>query len=472
MKRKDSKNTGAKRSDPLRAYRFTSLIRHLLSAFYGVMLGYAVMAGNAVINYFVGVLTAIMAYIFIKTLAGKFLVKVRLVPRDPDVVRKSPGIIVAKIRNYSPFAFPVSYLFVKDSAFPEGQRIFFFVRPFANMSMAFPLCFDHCGSYPLRPESVRLISAGGMVWAKALLSKKKQGRISVIPETLPAVVDQNRGEGSGDVSTSVKPAISATDSVFVRQYAPGDDPRFIHWKRSASREDWLLRSFYQEGEHNYIVFLDARINGGLNRDMSKYADPFSPDEELSKKLSLADKLSAAAVSISAALTNDGIPFNFVYPVPKAGDDPELAAIFCDSNTALTSIGRIAGTVNFAPFLVRDNAAETANSAEPYSVLPGQASEPFDRDMISSIASLVSLADNGISIIRVCAGSEDKPVGGSAGVMALTNGTSPAAAPSSGLEQDRRIMLSAAEFSVRGMPEAECYAEQFPGAYIITVEVKP
>ena len=268
MKTISGSDTKPARTDPLRAYRFTSILRHVISALYGVMLGYAIMAGNAVINYFVGVLSAIFAYIFVKTLAGKYLVKVKLNSAEPDVVRGSKAIIVAKIRNYTPFAFPVSYIFMKDSQNPCGQRIFFFLRPFANLSMAFPLTFEHCGEYSLNPASVRLVSAGGMVWTKVRLSKKKAGSLSVTPDLRSALVDQNAGEGSGEAATSVKPALNPTDSVYVRQYLPGDDPRYIHWKRSASREDWLLRSFYQEGERNYFVYFDARLDGGLSRDMN------------------------------------------------------------------------------------------------------------------------------------------------------------------------------------------------------------
>lgn len=467
MKKRDKKASGVKRSDPLRAYRFTSLIRHLLSAFYGVMLGYAVMAGNPVINYFVGVLSAIMAYIFVKTLAGKFLVKIRLTARNKNIVRNTPGIIVAKIRNYSPFAFPVSYIFVKDSAYPEGQRIFFFVRPFANLSMAFPLQFEHCGKYLLRPESVRLISAGGMVWAKAIMRKKKLESVFVIPETLPAIADQRAGEGSGEVSASVKPSVSATDSVYIRQYAPGDDPRFIHWKRSASREDWLLRSFYQEGERNYIVYFDTRIDGGLSRDMSKAEEPFSPGEKLSRKLTLADKLSAAAVSISAALTQEGISFYFAYPNKIQSDAPNMDCIYCDSNTRFNEIRRICGVLDFAPF--RD-APAAVNASETYTGIASADPGNFGRDVISSLTSLTHSADNGISIIRICAGSA---LAKSAAPEAENDVQDSSQESVSGYSGDpsRRIMLSPAEFSVRGLPEAECYAEQFPGAYIITVEVK-
>ena len=105
MKTISGSETKPARTDPLRAYRFTSIIRHVISALYGVMLGYAIMAGNAVINYFVGVLSAIFSYIFVKTLAGKYLVKVNLTATEPDVVRGSNAIIVAKIRNVSFFIF-------------------------------------------------------------------------------------------------------------------------------------------------------------------------------------------------------------------------------------------------------------------------------------------------------------------------------------------------------------------------------
>jgi uncharacterized protein (DUF58 family) len=480
MKRSGVKKNGAKRDDPLRAYRFTSMIRHLISAFYGVLLGYAIMAGNPVVNYFVGVMSAIMAYIFFKTLAGKFLVKVRLNPVEPDIVRESPGVIVAKIRNYSPFSFPVSYIFIKDNAFPDGQRIFFFVKPFANLSMAFPMRFDHCGTYPLLPESVRLISAGGMVWAKVVQSKKKQTQVAVVPEIYQAVIDHPAGEGSGELSTSVKPSVSATDSVYIRQYAPGDDPRFIHWKRSASREDWLLRSFYQEGEHNYIVYFDTHVPGGIRRDMAIYKEPFDLDENATKALTLADKLSAAVVSIATTLYNNGMPFYFACPSDASSSDTVPSVVLCDSAVALDSIRQTAGTIDFAA----SRRIQAENNASGLLTAADNDPASFDSGMISYLASSFPASDNGVSIIRVCAGSslpltsfesddpffDNDPSAGNNWLADKARSDSHVSSVPSA-DNSRRVRLSAADFSISGLPEAECYAEQFPGAFIITVEVK-
>ncbi|MBO4326914.1 MAG: DUF58 domain-containing protein [Clostridia bacterium] len=490
MKTRKAKKS-AKRSDPLRAYRFTLLIRHFLSAFYGIMLGYAIMAGNAVINYFVGVLSAIMAYIVLKSIAGKYLVKIKLEPTEPAVVRGGQAVIVAKIRNYSPFIYPVSFLLVKDSLNPAGQRIFFCVRPFAKLSMAFPLTFIHCGSYPLRPVSAHVISAGGMVWAKTLLRKKGLPVLSVTPEQRHAVIDQSAGEGSGESAVSVKPSVSMTDSVFIRQYVPGDDPRFIHWKRSAAREDWQLRSFYQESERNYIVFFDARMENGLNRDMSAYSDPFGSDPEFEHNFALADKLSSAAVSISGALLKEGIPFYFAYPA-----SPAISSVFCDSNTAFGQIRTIAGTIPFAPLPSPEPPAVGASPAAGAREQTG----PFDRSLVTTLAALLPSADSGVTVIRICpALKNDAAV--SAGLSGPSGSAGPAASASSSaaagsgatdgssllsdpddlsvsrpaavsLSRDTRRLLSPAEFSIHDLPEAECFAEQLHGAFIISVEVKP
>lgn len=475
------------------------------------MLGYAIMAGNAVINYFVGVLSAIMAYIVLKSLAGKYLVKVKLEPTEPNVVRGGQAVIVAKIRNYSPFIYPVSFLLVKDSLNPAGQRIFFCARPFAKLSMAFPLTFIHCGSYPLRPVSAHVISAGGMVWAKTLLRKKGLPVLSVTPEQRHAVIDQSAGEGSGESAVSVKPSVSMTDSVFIRQYVPGDDPRFIHWKRSAAREDWQLRSFYQESERNYIVFFDARMENGLNRDMSTHSDPFGGDSGFESAFSLADKLSSAAVSISGALLKEGIPFYFAYPSSSSGDPAAdkdsnlpagqapfaLSSVFCDSNTAFGKIRTIAGTIPFAPLPSPSGApAGGASSAAGAREQTG----PFDRSLVITLAALLPSADSGVTVIRISpALRNDAAV--SAGLSGPSGSAGPAASASSSaaaiaaaadgpsqytdsddlsvsrpaaasLSRDTRRLLSPAEFSVQDLPEAECFAEQLQGAFIISVEVKP
>ena len=66
------------KNDPLRAYRFSGALRHILSALYGIVLGYALMSGNPVVNYFAIALSVIFLYVVLKTLLGKLLVKSQL----------------------------------------------------------------------------------------------------------------------------------------------------------------------------------------------------------------------------------------------------------------------------------------------------------------------------------------------------------------------------------------------------------
>lgn len=42
----------------------------------------------------------------------------------------------------------------------------------------------------------------------------------------------------------------------LREYRPGDNPRAIHWRSSARRNELILREYHQSREHNLIVVLD------------------------------------------------------------------------------------------------------------------------------------------------------------------------------------------------------------------------
>ena len=97
------------------------------------------------------------------------------------------------------------------------------------------------------------------------------------------------------------------------------------------------------------------------------------------------------------------------------------------------------------------------------------------------------ADSGITVIQICTGrndvdsvSHDGPDGVYGGGW---TGDEPentyeykkilsAASSRGGSSGNSSILLNPAEFLVRDLPEAEYYATQLPGAYIITVEVRP
>lgn len=42
----------------------------------------------------------------------------------------------------------------------------------------------------------------------------------------------------------------------LREYRPGDNPRAIHWRSSARRNELILREYHQSREHNLVIVLD------------------------------------------------------------------------------------------------------------------------------------------------------------------------------------------------------------------------
>ena len=175
------------KNDPLRAYRFSGALRHILSALYGIVLGYALMSGNPVVNYFAIALTVIFLYVVLKTLLGKLLVKITLHCDTPRVYQDTAVKAWATVRNRTPFIYPVSYLTLPEGAAggaDNDPRLFFYLKPFSKQHVALPVSFRHCGRYCLRLEGVRLMSAGGVVSIVRKPPKKALPEVAVLPAPL------------------------------------------------------------------------------------------------------------------------------------------------------------------------------------------------------------------------------------------------------------------------------------------------
>ena len=344
------------KNDPLRAYRFSGALRHILSALYGIVLGYALMSGNPVVNFFATVLTAIFIYVVLKTLSGKLLVRVSLHCSTAQVHQNENLRAWATVRNWSPFIFPVSYITLPEGAVAgsgaadnaDGDpRLFFYLKPFSKQDLALPVSFRHCGRYCLRLESVRLLSAGGLINVVKKPPKKALPEVAVLPAPLSLDIRFNSDYSTDSGVATTKTATEPTDSSYLRQYVPGDDPRFIHWKRSATREDWLIRGFYLDDRSRCTVYFDALAPGGLRRDLRTETDPFELQAAGEAAYLRADALSRAAMGICRTLLARGCTFTFIYPTADGEDHLEYISVDCEDERAFRRIEELAGTIDIA-----------------------------------------------------------------------------------------------------------------------------
>ena len=360
------------KNDPLRAYRFSGALRHILSALYGIVLGYALMSGNPVVNYFAIALTVIFLYVVLKTLLGKLLVKITLHCDTPRVYQDTAVKAWATVRNRTPFIYPVSYLTLPEGAAggaDNDTRLFFYLKPFSKQHVALPVSFRHCGRYCLRLEGVRLMSAGGVVSIVKKPPKKALPEVAVLPAPLSLDIRFNSDFSTDSGVATAKTSTEPTDSSYLRQYVPGDDPRFIHWKRSATREDWLIRGFYLDDRSRCTVYLDALQPGGLRRDLRAESDPFSVQSENETAYTRADALSRAVLGVCRTLLARGCAFTFVYPADDGADNVKYTVAECEDELAFRDIELLAGTMDLAdtaalPPEERPADARRVNAPEP------------------------------------------------------------------------------------------------------------
>ncbi len=347
-------------ADPLRPYRFSSVARVIFPAAYGALLGTSVMTGNTTVNFIVIILSVILSYVLVKGLAGRLLVRVKVVSCPSSAVPGSPAAVRVRVKNYSPFAFPVCCINIADPSERGGNRQFFYLPPFGRRETGAVIRYPHCARYRIRISEARLVSAGGLVDTSAFIRRKKLPTVNVVPApafigTLPRPADNiDSPIPSGEVATE------PTGSFYLRQYAPGDDPRYIHWKRSASRQDWLIKGFYKDLPGRAVVYMDSFLPGGLVRDLTGEKNPFRLSAEREALFDSADKMCVAAMSVCSALSADGRDVTFVYP-DRSG---ALTSMDIPAGTSTARLSVLLGTVPFPDAENGSGGSDAVQSFEP------------------------------------------------------------------------------------------------------------
>lgn len=103
---------------------------------------------------------------------------------------------------------------------------------------------EHFGVYSVRADSLRLYDPLGLVCRR--LQPSEEARIRVLPEPKPiAVTLRDSGDSLTDTReySSVSPGHDPSETFRIREYAPGDPVRQIHWKLSEKTGRTMVRDF-------------------------------------------------------------------------------------------------------------------------------------------------------------------------------------------------------------------------------------
>lgn len=229
---------------------------------------------------------------------------IRLEMDSPAVCSKGQAFpVVVRVKNGSklplgPCGVTVA---VENAATGERARARLFPSPEARVE----LCSRYCGCLRLETASACLYDLFGVLPMKLNCAAEK--RTLVMPDTVEAAVEPFEALSSRLDSAEYAQDRRGSDyseTFQVREYAPGDSLRQIHWKLSEKQGKLMVREGSYPVDQSLLVYLD-RFEGDLR-----------PEQ--------ADALLEAVVSVCQSLSEAGMPFRMGWAeeIPQAEDVSE------------------------------------------------------------------------------------------------------------------------------------------------------
>ena len=157
-------------------------------------------------------------------------------------------------------------------------------------TIPFSLQADHYGKLLLRCEEAQLLDLLGLFTRRVPLSAQTEGVVS--PKAFPVSVEL--GESGDFLQDSLRyspsrPGYDPSETFRIREYAPGDPLRQIHWKLSEKSDQLLVRDFGLPVVEKVLLLLENNQRDGA------------------LSLETLDALLELMTSLSAALLAQGVP---------------------------------------------------------------------------------------------------------------------------------------------------------------------
>ncbi|MGP1382888.1 MAG: DUF58 domain-containing protein [Thainema sp.] len=149
----------------------------------------------------------------------------------------------------------------------------------ATETVTFTVFPDHRGEYQWGDIQVRQLGAWGLGWHAWTVPQAQT--VAVYPDLigLRSLTIKLAIQSTGSIRQAKRLGVG-TEFTELREYAIGDDPRFIDWKATARRSQPLIRVLEPEQEQTLIILLDrgrlmtakvkeiSRFDWGLNATLS------------------------------------------------------------------------------------------------------------------------------------------------------------------------------------------------------------
>lgn len=190
----------------------------------------------------------------LSTLSLKKIQVYRTLPEH--VFARKPFSIKVTLTNHKRL-FPSYSLLVEDlsQSLSEKQKAYSIKIPAkGETTLWYTLIFDRRGYHPLGGLKISTGYPFGLcVRSKVLYSEEK---VVVYPKIEPIDEGQSRSPFiEGELETAKKG--SGTDFSGIREYAPGDSSRLIHWKTTAKVSRLMVKEFTDEYQKKVSLIVDS-----------------------------------------------------------------------------------------------------------------------------------------------------------------------------------------------------------------------
>ncbi len=146
----------------------------------------------------------------------------------------------------------------KNKIFPQGLKRDGFALHIKNNEIFYPIYFPKRGLYKLPPILVESAFPFGLIKRKKII--KINDKVLVYPScdnfSLPSFKIR---KVDGEEKEEAKKWGEILEFYGIRIYQIGDDPRHIHWKKSAQKRELLVKEYETKSRGNLQLFLDTHI---------------------------------------------------------------------------------------------------------------------------------------------------------------------------------------------------------------------
>jgi uncharacterized protein (DUF58 family) len=199
--------------------------------------------------------------------------------------------------------------------------------------------FDRRGRYLFHPLQARCLHPFGLVQRRRDLLEAQE--VLVLPRLGELAMARFQRwlarmvRGDGRLFRVAKPSMIQQDDLHgLRQFRPGDNPRWIHWRTTARRGEKMVREFEESAGQSLLVIMDP---------WSENHEHFDPNLE-------------AAISLASTICWEWCRERHDYLLLGiAGGDPEVVSGYTSRDNALQSLQALArlsaqGRVDPAPLV--------------------------------------------------------------------------------------------------------------------------